>query len=92
MNAVVSRLGDPEEAFWLTRSVARVIGLDLSAAMRSGALGPQEYSDMVTRCRLCQDFGACRNWLASRGPRGAGVVPPTCANAARLNDLARRLR
>lgn len=69
-------LGEIDQHFWLTRSVARVMGVNLSEAMAEGRLTPAGYCEMVTRCRAggCRD--ACEMWLAcqtdkaSEPPRG----------------------
>lgn len=89
MNAPLRYLGDPNRAFWLTRSVARAIGVSLSDAMREGALMPQDYSDMVTRCRMCPHADSCELWLAANGA-GAARAPDHCANAEILNGLPSR--
>jgi len=86
MTVDVARLADPDLAFWRTRSVARTVGLNLSEAMRGGALSTAEYAVMVERCRKCQHARACTDWLAVNGA-GADHVPEHCANAATLNAL-----
>lgn len=86
MTVDVARLGDPDLAFWLTRSVARAIGVNLSDAMNRGELSASEYADMVTRCRKCPNSDTCTAWLAVHGA-GAERVPDHCANADRLNAL-----
>ena len=91
MTAMLRYLGDPNRAFWLTRSVARAIGVNLSQAMQEGALSAQGYGDMVTRCRMCPHAKACELWLAENGA-GAERVPAHCANAEVLNELPARRR
>lgn len=86
MTAVLRHLGDPNRAFWLTRSVARTVGLNLSEAMCRGDLAPDEYAAMVTRCRMCAHAETCEQWLAQNGA-GADRVPDHCANARTLNGL-----
>mgnify|MGYP006426578017 CR=1 FL=1 len=86
MTAELARLGDPDLAFWLTRSVARAAGINLSEAMKRGALSAPEYGEMVTRCRKCRHAETCTAWLAMHGA-GAERVPEHCANADRLNAL-----
>jgi hypothetical protein len=74
-------LGDIERHFWLTRSVAKAMGVNLSEAMAERRLSTDDYANMVTRCRAagCQD--ACQRWLAAQtGPRAEGP-PEYCANA-----------
>ncbi|MDX1780918.1 MAG: DUF6455 family protein [Thalassovita sp.] len=83
---IVTPLGDPALHFWLTRSVARSIGLSLTDAMSRGQLSPQGYTEMVTRCRQCPLVTQCEQWLAQNGA-GAETVPESCVNATRLNGL-----
>jgi len=86
MTATLARLGDPNRAFWLTRSVARAIGVNLSDAMQQGDLSAADYSAMVTRCRMCPHADSCEVWLAVNGA-GAEHAPEHCANADLLNAL-----
>ena len=85
MGAVL-RLGDPGKAFWLTRSVARTMGINLSEAMAEGRLTSDEYARMVTRCRTCNCVDQCELWLARSGA-GAASAPAVCANADTFNRL-----
>lgn len=89
MSIQLGYLGDPNRAFWLTRSVARAIGVSLSDAMSEGMLTPNDYSDMVTRCRMCPHTDRCERWLAANGA-GAARAPDHCANAEMLNSLPSR--
>lgn len=73
----VLRLGDPARHFWMTRSMARVVGLSLSAAMADGRLRPQDYEAMVARCRGCQRLSDCELWLAMQAER-AEAAPEFC--------------
>ena len=86
MTAELARLGDPDLAFWLTRSVARAMGVNLSEAMDLGALSPPGYAEMVNRCRKCPHAATCTAWLAVHGA-GAERAPEHCANARALNAL-----
>ncbi len=52
--------------FWLTRSAARAMGINLSEAMAVGKLTAQEYSTMVTNCRQCAFVEGCKHWLATQ--------------------------
>lgn len=83
---IVKPLGDPVLHFWLTRSMARSIGLSLTDAMIDGRLSPQGYSEMVTRCRQCPFVTQCEQWLAENGA-GADAVPDFCEHAGQLNGL-----
>ena len=79
-------LGDPARHFYMTRSVARVMGLSLSEAMQSGALRPETYAAMVTACRACALVEACERWLGQQTSL-AEAAPPGCCNAAVLDRL-----
>jgi hypothetical protein len=57
-------LGDPVRHFFLTRSVARVMGLNLSEAIQRGVLAPEDYAEMVADCSACALVSACRNSTA----------------------------
>ncbi|EPX79807.1 DUF6455 family protein [Salipiger mucosus] len=79
-------LGDPARHFWMTRSVARVMGLNLLDAMHDGQLDPKDYAEMVTCCRGCALVEACESWLGAQS-RPAAAPPPGCCNATRLMAL-----
>lgn len=81
-------LGDPERHFWITRSVARTMGLSLSEEMARGRLSDRDYAQMVTRCRGCARTQDCEEWLASCQTQ-ARSAPPGCINAEALNALRR---
>lgn len=83
-----AHLGDPERHFFLTRSVARVMGLSLTDAMREGSLAPEVYAGMVTRCRGCALVSACEEWLSKTTSLSA-APPPGCCNGTTLTDLKR---
>lgn len=78
----VMHLGDPVLHFWMTRSVARVMGFSLSEAMAEGRLSSDGYAKMVTRCRTCQQVPECELWLASVRDGPADIAPMGCLNAA----------
>ncbi|MFU8883336.1 MAG: DUF6455 family protein [Rhodobacterales bacterium] len=83
---VVLRLGDPDRHFWLVRSVARVMGLNLGAAVARGDLGRSDFRNMVNRCRTCPRVDRCESWLAASGGICA-TPPPGCAVAPDLTRL-----
>ena len=84
-------LGDPARHFFMTRSVARVMGLNLNEAMKIGSLAPDTYADMVTNCQGCALVSACEKWLA-RQMNLTATPPPGCCNSTVLSDLKRRHR
>lgn len=79
-------MGKIERHFWLTRSVARVMGLNLSDCMAQGTLTEAEYARLITRCRAGGCSTMCEAWLATQTDR-AGAAPAHCANADVLNRL-----
>ncbi|MCR8549626.1 DUF6455 family protein [Salipiger sp. P9] len=79
-------LGDPARHFWMTRSVARAMGLNLSEEMLSGRLEPDDYADMVTCCRGCALVEACEKWLGTQTAVSA-APPPGCCNGMMLAQL-----
>jgi hypothetical protein len=78
--------GKIDRHFWLTRSVARVMGISLSKAMSDGRLNPSEYSEMVARCRMGHCHDSCEKWLANQLQQ-ADSAPPLCLHRALLNGL-----
>lgn len=90
MTAQIRHLGDPNLHFWLTRSIARAVDVNLSEALATGHLSVQSYTDLVTRCRKCQHVEKCQSWLAKHGG-SAQAVPPHCPNADIINLLAANL-
>ena len=88
MDGSTMGLGDIERHFWLNRSVAREIGVNLSKAMAEGRLSSEGYAELVTRCHAGGCHEACQQWLAAQtGDRPDGT-PEYCANA----DILERLR
>lgn len=90
MTEVPPPIEDLERPFWMSRSVARVMGLNLSRAMSEGRLSPDEYAELVTLCRSADCHDACMRWLASQtGARPEGP-PEYCACGGILKRLAPR--
>ena len=83
----MKRLGDIEHHFWLTRSMARTVGVHLGEAMASGRIAPDEYERMVTRCREAKCAAHCAEWLGQQSGGSAAVPPPFCAHSAQLSAL-----
>lgn len=79
-------LGDIEKHFWLTRSVARCMGVSLTEAMAEQRLAPEDYATMVTRCRASHCSQHCEIWLSAQQVMAASA-PEFCANADQLNAL-----
>ncbi|WP_439121516.1 DUF6455 family protein [Marivita sp.] len=80
--------GDPGLHFWLTRSVAKVMGVSLSEEMAHDRLTAQGYAAMVTACRECALVASCQGWLGDQ--KGfAKTPPPGCVNGDIMQNLAR---
>lgn len=80
-------IGDPARHFFITRSVARVMGISLTKALQEGQLAPEAYSGMVTRCSGCALVSVCEEWLASQ-MTVSQTPPPGCCNTSLLYNLA----
>ncbi|OSQ44945.1 DUF6455 family protein [Marivita geojedonensis] len=83
-----NEMGSPELHFWLTRSVARVMGVNLSEAMASDRITAQDYASLVTACRECALVENCKCWLGEQLAL-TSTAPPGCANTKTLESLAR---
>lgn len=82
--------GDPGLHFWLTRSVAKVMGISLSEAMADNRLTAQEYATLVSDCRQCALVENCQCWLGAQKDL-ARYPPPGCINSEALLNLAKPL-
>ncbi|WP_372893738.1 DUF6455 family protein [Rhodosalinus sp.] len=78
-----------DHAFWIARSVARTLGLDLTAALADGRLTRSGYAALVARCETCPVAGACQRWLAQPAVPDTARPVAGCANAADFAALAR---
>ncbi len=87
MNKKTIPLGNIDRHFWLTRSVARMIGISLSDAMTQKRLGPDDYAKMVAHCRAEGCHEACQRWLAAQTAARPQAPPEYCANAEILTRL-----
>ncbi|MCB1363363.1 MAG: hypothetical protein KDK02_04530 [Rhodobacteraceae bacterium] len=86
MDGSCGPLGRIERHFWLTRSVARVMGISLSDCMAEGLLSESGYGELITRCRASGCDTICEAWLATQTDR-AERAPAHCANAEILDRL-----
>ena len=84
-------IDETDRHFWLTRSVARVAGVNLSRAMAAGHLQPEQYSEMIARCQACGCSATCQAWLASQTDWPV-APPPYCAHQRILADLLQTQR
>jgi hypothetical protein len=57
-------LGPEREHYWRVQRMARAAGADPAAAFSSGALGQDDWTALVARCRACPWSDGCASWLA----------------------------
>lgn len=73
------------KAWWLTRGMARISGVNLSRAVLEGWLQRDELEDLVTRCAACHRVKDCEAWLTRSG--SAKTMPDFCPNKAEIEAL-----
>ncbi|MEQ9261475.1 MAG: DUF6455 family protein [Roseovarius sp.] len=83
-------LNDPTQAFFLTRSIARALSVNLSEVMHHGAFTPGDYAKLINQCRACGRSEQCMAWLAGNGA-GAERAPEFCPNGPTLEELAKTI-
>lgn len=76
---------DAYRAWWLTRGMARISGVNLSHAVVEGWLQRAELDRLVTRCAGCRQSASCEGWLATSGP--ARSMPEFCPNKPAIEAL-----
>lgn len=76
---------DAYRAWWLTRGMARISGVNLSRAVVDGWLRRAELDRLVTRCAECHLAGRCEGWLAQSGPER--TMPDFCPNKPAIKAL-----
>lgn len=81
-------IGYPEapKAWWLTRGMARISGVNLPRAVVDGWLRRSEVEDLVARCAACREGADCQSWLA--GSALALAMPDFCPNKSEIEALA----
>lgn len=81
-------IGYPEapKAWWLTRGMGRISGVNLPRAVVDGWLRRAELADLVARCAACQQGAACESWLAMSAR--AQSMPDFCPNKRGIEALA----
>lgn len=80
-------LDETERHFWLARSVARLIGVNLSAAMAEKRLTPEGYCELVSHCRAGDCHQACERWLAAQTAKRPDSAPEYCPIRQTLEHL-----
>lgn len=83
-------LNDPTQAFFLTRSIARALSVNLSDVMHEGAFSPDDYAKLIDQCRACGRSQQCLAWLGQNGA-GAAQAPEFCPNGPTLEELAKTM-
>ncbi len=80
-------IGYPEapKAWWLTRGMARISGVNLPRAVVEGWLQRDALEDLVERCAACHRTADCEAWLAASG--NARAMPDFCPNKAAIEAL-----
>jgi Family of unknown function (DUF6455) len=81
-------IGYPEahKAWWLTRGMARISGVNLSRAVVEGWLQRAELDLLVARCATCETAKQCEGWLVRSG--AARTMPDFCPNKPGIEALA----
>jgi Family of unknown function (DUF6455) len=76
---------DAYRAWWLTRGMARISGVNLSHAVVEGWLQRTELDELVVRCAGCHLAADCEGWLAKSGPER--TMPAFCPNKPAIEAL-----
>ena len=76
---------DTPKAWWLTRGMARISGVNLPQAVVEGWLQRDELEELVNRCAACRNWRECEAWLSRSGP--ARTMPDFCPNKAAIEAL-----
>ncbi|TDQ58211.1 DUF6455 family protein [Phaeovulum veldkampii] len=79
--------GNIDLHFWMTRGMARRLGVNLTAAMQDGLLTQGDLAEMVLRCHNCSGAKGCLAFLAEY-PDRAEAAPDWCSNAQVLRELS----
>lgn len=80
-------IGYPEapKAWWLTRGMARISGVNLPRAVVEGWLQRAELEDLIARCAACGRGELCESWLGGSGT--ARAMPEFCPNKSEIEAL-----
>lgn len=73
--------------FWLTRGMARTVGVNLNAAVKDGRLPRSEFAVAIATCCACGRSHRCIGWMAQQTsvPESA---PDFCALKPVLDSLS----
>ncbi len=72
--------------FWITRGMARRMGVNLTEVLHEGLLTQADLAAMVARCRCCSGTQGCLAFLAS-GAGTEGACPDWCLHTGVLSEL-----
>lgn len=80
-------IGYPEapKAWWLTRGMARISGVNLPQAVVEGWLRRSELESLIARCAACTRGADCETWLSGSGPERS--MPDFCPNRRMIEAL-----
>ncbi|WP_415182401.1 DUF6455 family protein [Phaeovulum sp.] len=78
--------GNVDLHFWITRGMARQMGVNLTEAIYDGLLTQADLAEMVARCRTCSGTQGCLAFL-SGSPGAVGAAPDWCLHAGVLSEL-----
>lgn len=78
-------LGNAREHFWRVIKMAKANRVDLSDALDEGRIDIEDYADMITGCRGCQQVGQCDKLLARRP--SLDIAPDYCVNRSTFVEL-----
>lgn len=73
------------KAWWLTRGMARISGVNLPQAVVEGWLPRDELAVLVLRCAACQRGTDCEDWLTQSAR--ASAMPDFCPNKPGIEGL-----
>lgn len=79
--------GNIDLHFWITRGMARRMGVNLTEAMHDGFLTQADFATMLNRCRECSGTDGCMAYLSGSG-QGPDSAPDWCRNGAILHELS----
>ena len=86
MTEAATRTLSRDHAFWIARSVARVLGIDLTDAMTEGRFDRSGYAELVARCEACALATGCQLWLARQAALADRPIEG-CANRVAFEAL-----
>ncbi|MCX7289076.1 MAG: DUF6455 family protein [Rhodobacterales bacterium] len=72
-------------AWWLTRGMARISGVNLPRAVLDGWLHREELASLVQRCVDCDNGAECELFLMRSG--NARAMPDFCPNKTGIEAL-----